>query len=119
MKIIPLNLEDLIHARHVESVRREFKKTWSKHILKSVIHSICAFANDFLNLNGGYIIIGIEDKNGQPVLPPHGLDDQNMEDIQKQIRGNCKRIDPEYQPVLSPEIYQDKQILVIRVPGVS
>ncbi|MEA1907554.1 MAG: AAA family ATPase, partial [Euryarchaeota archaeon] len=45
------------------------------------------------------------------------MDDQNMDDIQKQIRGNCKRIDPEYQPVLSPEIYQDKQILVIWVPG--
>jgi ATP-dependent DNA helicase RecG len=117
MKILPINLEDLIHARSVESVRREFEKTWSKHILESVIHSICAFANDFFNLNGGYIILGIEDKNGQPVLPPHGLDDQNMDDIQKQIRGNCKRIDPEYQPVLSPELYQDKQILVIWVPG--
>jgi len=117
MKILPINLEDLIHARSVESVRREFKKTWSKHILESVIHSICAFANDFFNLNGGYIILGIEDKNGQPVLPPYGLDDQNLDDIQKQIRGNCKRIDPEYQPVLSPEIYQDKQILVIWVPG--
>ncbi|MCD6206485.1 MAG: putative DNA binding domain-containing protein [Methanosarcinales archaeon] len=117
MKILPINLEDLVHARSVESVRREFKKTWSEPIMESVIHSICAFANDFFNLNGGYIILGIEDKDGQPVLPPHGLEDRNMDTIQKQIRGNCKRIDPEYQPVLSPEIYHDKQILVIWVPG--
>jgi len=117
MKILPINLEDLVHARSVESVRREFKKTWSEPIMESVIHSICAFANDFFNLNGGYIILGIEDKDGQPVLPPHGLEDHNMDKIQKQIRGNCKRIDPEYQPVLSPEIYHDKQILVIWVPG--
>ena len=117
MKILPINLEDLIHARSVESVRCEFKKTWSEHIPESVIHSICAFANDFFNLNGGYIILGIEDKNGQPVLPLYGLDDQNMDKIQIQIRGACKKIDPEYQPVLSPELYHDKQILVIWVPG--
>ena len=67
MKILPINLEDLIHARSVESVRREFKKTWSEHVRESVIHSICAFANDFFNLNGGYIIIGIEGNDGQPV----------------------------------------------------
>lgn len=117
MKILPVNLEDLINARSVESVRREFKKTWSEPILEKVIQTICAFANDFFNLNGGYIIIGIEDINGKPILPPFGLDEQNLEGIQKEIRGNCKRIDPEYQPVISPEIYQGKQILVIWVPG--
>ena len=117
MKILPINLEDLIHARSVESVRREFKKTWSEHIRENVIHSICAFANDFYNLNGGYIILGIEEKDGQPVLPPHGLENQNLDKIQIQIRGTCKKIDPEYQPVLAPEIYQDKPILVIWVPG--
>lgn len=117
MKILPINLDDLIHARSVESVRREFKKTWSEPILEKIIHSICAFANDFFNLNGGYIIIGIEEANGQPILPPHGLEDHDLEEIQKQIRSNCKRIDPEYQPVLSPEIYQGKQILVIWAPG--
>ena len=116
MNTLPINLEDLIHARSVESVKIEFKKTWSQPISASVLHSICAFANDFLNLNGGYIIIGIEDQNGQPILPPHGLDGENLEKIQKEIRGICNRIDPQYQPVPSPEIYQDKQILVIWVP---
>lgn len=117
MKLLPINLEDLIHARSVESVRLEFKKTWSEPILEKVIQCICAFANDFYNLNGGYIILGIEDINGQAVLPPHGLDDQNLDKIQKQIRGKCKHIDPEYPPVMSPEIYQGKQIMVIWVPG--
>lgn len=117
MNILPINLDDLIHARSVESVRREFKKTWSEEIKQILLRSICAFANDFFNLNGGYIIIGIEDKNGQPILPPHGLDGQNIDEIQKWIRGKCKRIVPEYQPVISPEIYQNKQILVIWVPA--
>jgi ATP-dependent DNA helicase RecG len=118
MNILPINLDDLIHARSVESVKIEFKKTWSQPISESVLHSICAFANDFFNLNGGYIIIGIEDQgNGQAILPPNGLDGKNLDEIQKWIRGNCKRIIPEYQPVISPEIYQDKQILVIWVPA--
>jgi len=117
MKILPINLDYLIFARSVESVRREFKKTWSEPVLENVIHSICAFANDFFNLNGGYVIIGIEEKNGQPILPPYGLENQDLDKIQKQIRGNCKRIDPEYQPVISPEIYMEKQILVVWVPG--
>jgi len=117
MKILPINLDDLIHARSVESVRREFKKTWSDAILEQTLTSICAFANDFFNLNGGYIIIGIEEQNGLPVLPPHGLEGQNLDEIQRQIRGNCRHIDPEYQPVISPETYQDKWILVIWAPA--
>ncbi len=117
MNILPVNLDDLIHARSVESARREFNKTWSLPVFEKVIHSICAFANDFYNSNGGYVIIGIEEENGQPVLPPYGLEDDNLEEIQDDIRKICKRIDPEYQPVLSPQIYEGKQILVIWAPG--
>lgn len=52
-----------------------------------------------------------------PVLPPTGLEGVNLDEVQKRIRGNCKRIDPEYQPVISPEIYQEKPILILWVPG--
>ncbi|MCL4256096.1 MAG: putative DNA binding domain-containing protein, partial [Anaerolineae bacterium] len=118
VSILPINLDDLIHARAVESLQLEFKKTWSEFILEATIRSICAFANDFFNLNGGYIILGIDELKGIPILPPYGLDDQNLDSIQKQIAGNCKHlIDPDYYPVISPEIYQDKQILVIWAPG--
>ena len=117
MKILPINLDDLIYARAVESVRLEFKKTCSEPTLEQIIHTVCAFANDFHNLNGGYIIIGIEEQNGLPILPPVGLDPQNIDRIQKKFRGNCKRIEPEYIPIISPEIYQRKQILVIWAPA--
>ena len=117
MKILPINLDTLIHSQAVESVRREFKKSWSEPTLEQSLHTICAFANDFFNLNGGYIILGIEEKDGLPVLPPSGLDGLNLEEIQQKIRGQCNRIDPSYQPIISPEIYQDKQILVIWAPA--
>ncbi len=117
MKTLPINLDDLINERSVESVRREFKKSWSEQTLEQIVRTICAFANDFLNLNGGYIIIGIEEQNGLPVLPPVGLEGENLDEIQKKIRGQCKRIDPEYQPVISPEVYRNQPILVIWAPG--
>ena len=81
MRTLPISLDDLIHARSVESVRREFKRTWSKPVLLQTLKSICAFANDFHNLNGGYIVIGIDAEEGQPVLPPIGLDDAGLDRI--------------------------------------
>jgi len=117
MKILPINLDDLMSARTVESVRLEFKKTASDPTLEQIIHTICAFANDFHNLNGGYIVLGVEEDNGLALLPPVGLEPKNLDKIQKRIRGNCKRIEPEYLPIISPEIYQDQHILVIWVPA--
>ncbi len=117
MNILPVNLAELIASRAVENIRREFKKTWSEPTLDQITRTICAFANDFYNLNGGYIILGIEAVDGQPQLPPVGLDEQEIDLIQQKIRGQCSRIDPAYQPILSPEIYQDKMILVIFAPG--
>jgi len=115
--ILPLRVEDLIQARTVESERIEFKKSWDEHIRKSVIKSLCAFANDLHNLNGGYVVLGIEEKEGKPILPPFGLEGVDMDRLQKEIRGSCKRIDPEYHPVISPEIFMEKQIVVLWAPA--
>lgn len=114
--MLPVNLDDLIHARTVESVRLDFKATWNGVIRDATLETICAFANDFQGLNGGYVILGIEDQEGRPVLPPRGLDDLNLERIQNEIRGSCNRIEPVYQPALFPEVFQGKQILVIYAP---
>ena len=117
MKILPINLDDLIHQRSVESVRIEFKRTWSDETLGQIIRTICAFANDFHNLNGGYIILGIDAPDGHVILPPHGIVEEDLETLQNQIRGQCNRIDPIYQPVISPEFYQGKHIIVIWAPA--
>ena len=39
----------------------------------ALLHTICAFANDIDNVGGGYLVIGIEEENGSPVLPPKGM----------------------------------------------
>ncbi len=115
LPILPINLEDLINVRTVESARIEFKKTWNEPIKDAVFRTICAFANDFENLNGGYIILGIDETKGHPILPPYGLDGFDLEKIQKEIFGKCNRINPEYIPIVAPRIYQDKPIIIIWV----
>lgn len=114
---LPINLSDLIGRRTVESARVEFKASWDEKTTGAqVIRTICAFANDFQNLNGGYVVIGINENDGVAELPPKGLTPDSLESIQSWIRGHCNKIDPIYQPVLFPEIFEDKHILVIWAP---
>lgn len=50
---LPINLNALFHHRTIESERVEYKAGWNP---EAVLHSICAFANDFHNLGGGYVV---------------------------------------------------------------
>jgi ATP-dependent DNA helicase RecG len=45
------------------------------------------------------------------------LEGLNLESVQKEIRGQCERIDPKYQPVISPEVFMGKEVMVLWVPG--
>ena len=52
---LPINLEDLLRQRTVESERIEYKGGWNPD---AIMRTLCAFANDFANLGGGYVVIG-------------------------------------------------------------
>lgn len=60
---LPINIDDLLHRRTVESERIEYKASWNP---ETVLHTLCAFANDFHNLGGGYVVIGVAEENGSP-----------------------------------------------------
>ncbi|MBL8177774.1 MAG: ATP-binding protein [Bryobacterales bacterium] len=109
MELLPFNLDNLLNPAKTEDVRVEFKAGWDHHIKDAVTRTICAFANDLLNLNGGYLILGIEDAAGRPVLPPRGLSG-DLEAVQKEIRGQCKRIEPECQVAIFSADFQGKPI---------
>ena len=116
--ILPINMDDLLHCRGVESERVEFKASWDPATTgPQVLRTICAFANDYHNLNGGYVVIGVEERNGRAALPPAGLSTQQVDAAQKWIRGNCNRLDPPYGPILSPERLDDRWVLVVWVPA--
>jgi len=116
--ILTINLEDLLYCRGVESERVEFKESWNVHNTgPQVLRTICAFANDYHNLNGGYVVIGVGERDGRAELPPAGLSADSLDAAQKWIRGKCGALDPPYFPVLSPETVGDRLILVVWAPG--
>lgn len=114
---LPINLESLLHGSVIEGNRIELKAGWDDHIKTSVVRTVCAFANDFLNLGGGYLVLGVREKEGRPELPPAGLADLDMERLQKEVRGACKRIVPDYLPLLFAQEYEGVPLLVIWAPG--
>ena len=117
-RILPINLDALLHCRGVESERVEFKASWDPDTTGvQVLRTICAFANDYHNLNGGYIVIGVGERDGRAALPPVGLSAEEVEAAQQWIRGNCNRLDPHYPPILSPETVDDRLLLVVWAPA--
>ena len=113
-------IDELVNCRSVEKQRLEFKRSWNNGGTKfQIIKTISAFANDFYNDNGGYIVIGVAEDNSEETveqieLPPVGINGKDLERIQKEIFGACKGlIKPPYAPILSPEELQGKHVLVI------
>ena len=93
---LPINLNDLLKAQTVESDRVEYKKGWNP---EAVLHTMTAFANDFYNQGGGYLIIGIRAEDGVPQLPPDGLQQSQLDPIQRELLALSHRISPQYFPI--------------------
>ena len=105
----------LLNGHTVEWERIEFKEGWNP---EDVLHTMCAFANDFSNQGGGYIIISIAEEKGKPILPPKGLTPAQANKIQSELLTLCKqKIKPEYTPIVDPVTFQDMLILIIWCPG--
>ena len=111
---LPVNINDLLTARTVDWERLEFKAGWNP---KAVLHAMCAFANDFHNLGGGYIIIGVAEDRGRPVLPPTGLPIKKIDAIQKEIVELGYRMVPYCHPIIAPYEVDGKHILVLWAAG--
>ncbi len=112
---LPINLEDLLRQRKVEGDRIEYKKGWNPD---PIMRTLCAFANDFENLGGGYVVIGQDcDKSGLPAFPPAGLPDNQLDRIQQELLGYCNLIRPPYFPMLSVERFEGRNLIILWAPG--
>ena len=111
---IPVNIEELINQRIIESTRIEYKADWNPN---PIIHTICAFANDIDNLGGGYIIVGVEEENGLPKFPIKGIRKDKIDGILKELVGYCHCIEPLYNPVVEAVEYNGVYVIVIWVSG--
>lgn len=111
---LPIDINDLLNKRKVESNRIEFKRGWNPD---KIYHSICAFANDFDNLGGGYILVGVDEENGKAKRPVEGVPENKLDDIQKGMIGFNNKIEPYYQPRTEIETIDGKYVFVIWVPS--
>jgi ATP-dependent DNA helicase RecG len=111
---IPASIHNLLSGREVEWARIEFKTTWDP---EASLKTICAFANDLDNWGGGYIVIGVEEKNGIPQRPLVGAPLDKVDEWQKSIFNKCKMISPDYSPIIDKQEYENKTFLVIWCPG--
>ena len=59
---LPVNIEELLSGRAVEGNRIEYKTGWNPD---SIYRTICAFANDFDETGGGYIVVGVQEEKGR------------------------------------------------------
>ena len=97
---LPINIEDLLNKRKIESNRIEFKTGWNPD---KIYHTICAFATDLDNIGGGYILVGVEE--------------DEIDRILKDMVGYDAKISPSYLTKVSPEEVDGKIILAIWVPA--
>jgi len=113
-----INVEDLLSARTVETDRIEYKEGWNPD---AIYRSICAFANDYSNTGGGYILIGVvEDKvTKTAVRPVKGLTTAEIGTIQQKMISLNNLINPVYNAKCNIEEVDGKQIIVLWVPGGS
>ena len=107
------DIEEILQKRLIEGSRIEFKRGWNP---TKIYQSICAFANDFDNINGGYILVGVEEEHGVAKRPIQGIPEEEIDKILKSMIGYNNKISPFYLPRTSVEEVDGKSLLVIWVP---
>jgi ATP-dependent DNA helicase RecG len=111
---LPIHIPDLFTGTVVEWERLEFKEGWNP---EAALHTLCAFANDLHNWGGGYLLVGVAEQDGRPVLPAAGLPPSQLDRIQKEILNVAHRIVPAYHPVVEPYVLDGRHVLVLWAPG--
>ena len=111
---VPTNIRTLLSGNVVEWARIEFKETWDA---EASLKTICAFANDIDNWGGGYIVIGVREKDGRPEYPLLGVPAEKIDGYLKDMLNKCKLIQPEYLPIVEVADYEGKKFIVIWAPG--
>jgi len=112
------DIEDLTSSGEPESIILDYKKTisGSERNKAELAKDICAFANS----QGGYLIIGVEEKRGKPVHPPCGtermLEEQKAEEWLEQviISNVSQRVITDIKVISIPN--SDLCIIVVHVP---
>lgn len=112
---LPIDIESLLTQQKVENSRIEFKESWNNVSAGQIYRSVCAFANDFDNIGGGYIIVGVAEKNGVAIRPVKGVPLEDLDRIQKEILNYNNQLSPTYFPKVEIEDIDGKKIVILWV----
>ena len=113
------DVEDLTSSSEPESIMLDYKKmvSGSGREKAELAKDICAFANS----QGGYLVLGVEEKRGKPVHPPCGtermLERQKAEEwIEQVINSNiAQRVNTDIKVITIPKS-DELCIIVVHVP---
>ena len=61
--VLHVDIRKLVEGSIIETNRVEYRTNWNP---QKVLHTICAFANDYEGTYGGYIVIGVSETNRIP-----------------------------------------------------
>ena len=107
---LEIGIENLLKRKRVEPDCVEFRAEWNPD---EICHTVCAFANDIGGDGCGYILVGVEEKNGMAVRPVKGLSENTLDSIQKEMVRYNNLISPPYFPGVSIEKVDGQYVLVI------
>ena len=93
------------------SIRESEKVEWKengddKDVVKGIVKTISAFANDIANMGGGYVVCGAKetkDEFGFPKVVYTGLSSNQLEEIEGRVLAHCRN---NVSPSLSPLIQE-------------
>jgi predicted HTH transcriptional regulator len=106
--------------------RRESEQVeWKENVanVDSVVKTIMAFANDWSNLGGGYVVCGAQeskDEHGFPKMLRPGLSAARFKEVEGRVISACQnQVDPPIVPRVEelPADVDDRRILIFLVPA--
>lgn len=110
-----IEVDALLPGGSIEPERVEFASNWDPATTgPSVLRALCAFANDFSEVNGGYVVIGAARGEERPLPPGRALTDSAIAAAQKWICRRCLAFDPPYFPIPCERTVDGRRVLVIR-----
>lgn len=113
---IPTSIHTLLDGGVVEWARIEFKTTWDP---EASLKTICAFANDIDNWGGGYVVIGVSQGEGGRPRELVGVPDEKVDTYLKGMLASCKKIQPDYMPIVEVAAYEGKKFIIAWCHGGS
>lgn len=107
------------------SVRESDQIEWKENVadIDDVTATVSAFANDWSNLGGGYVVCGAKegkDQHGFPRVTMSGLSSNRLKEIEGRVLRACRdHVSPSIAPLVQelPSESPDRRILVFIVPA--